>query len=53
MEWLLSGSSTVLSVPSAVIPQERNYIINPEHEYFRSVDVGPARPFQLDLRLLT
>jgi RES domain-containing protein len=51
--WILSGSSAVLSVPSAVVPQERNYLINPEHEYFRSVDLGPATPFHLDLRLLT
>lgn len=53
MEWLRSGSSAVLSVPSAVTPEERNYLINPEHEHFRSVDVGTTRPFQIDLRLLT
>jgi RES domain-containing protein len=53
VEWLLSRSSAVLSVPSAVTPEERNYLINPEHEHFRSVDVGPSRPFQIDLRLLT
>ncbi|HEU4886374.1 MAG TPA: RES family NAD+ phosphorylase [Thermoanaerobaculia bacterium] len=53
MTWLLSGSSAVLSVPSAVTPEERNYLINPEHEHFRSVDVGATRPFQIDLRLLT
>ncbi|MDP9193714.1 MAG: RES family NAD+ phosphorylase [Acidobacteriota bacterium] len=52
-EWLLRGSSAVLSVPSAVTPEERNYLINPEHEHFRSVDVGSSRPFQIDLRLLT
>lgn len=52
-DWLLSSSSAVLSVPSAVVPLERNYLLNPEHEYFRSVDVGPALPFELDLRLLT
>lgn len=52
-EWLLSGTSAVLSVPSAVTPEERNFLINPEHEHFRSVDVGPSRPFQIDLRLLT
>ena len=51
--WLLDGTSAVLSVPSAVIPHERNYLLNPEHEHFRSVDVGAARPFRLDLRLLT
>ena len=51
--WLLDGTSAVLSVPSAVIPHERNFLLNPEHEHFRSVDVGAARPFRLDLRLLT
>lgn len=51
--WLLSGTSAVLSVPSAVTPEERNYLINPEHEHFRSVDAGPTRPFKIDLRLLT
>ena len=51
--WLLGGSSTILSVPSAVTPNERNYLINPEHEYFRSVEVGATRPFHIDLRLLT
>jgi len=53
MEWLLSGTSAVLSVPSAVTPEERNYLLNPEHEHFGSVDVGATRPFQLDLRLIT
>ncbi len=53
MEWLVSGSSTVLSVPSVIVPHERNYLLNPEHEYFRSVDVGPITRFELDVRLLT
>jgi RES domain-containing protein len=53
IEWLLSRSSAVLSVPSAVTPEERNYLLNPEHEHFRSVDAGPTRPFKIDLRLLT
>ncbi|MFL6248166.1 MAG: RES family NAD+ phosphorylase [Thermoanaerobaculia bacterium] len=52
-EWLMSGSSAVFSVPSAVTPEERNYLLNPEHEHFRSVDVGASRPFHIDLRLLT
>lgn len=53
VEWLVSRSSPVLSVPSAVIPGERNYLINPEHEHFRSVDCSMSRPFEIDLRLLT
>ena len=53
VEWLLNGSSAVLSVPSAVTPEERNYLINPEHEHFHSVDCGQSRAFNIDLRLLT
>jgi RES domain-containing protein len=52
-EWLLGGTSAVLSVPSAITPEERNYLINPEHQHFGSVDVGATRPFHIDLRLLT
>lgn len=52
-DWIVSASSAVLSVPSAVTPEERNFLLNPEHEHFRSVQVGASRPFTLDLRLLT
>ena len=53
MRWLRTGDSAVLRVPSAVIEEEHNYLLNPEHEDFRSIDVGLARPFKLDPRLLT
>jgi len=52
-EWLRSRSSAVLCVPSAVLETEVNYLINPEHEDFRSVDVGLPYPFSLDSRLVT
>lgn len=51
--WLLSGSSAILKVPSAVVPIEFNYLLNPEHPDFRSIDIGQPRPFRLDFRLLT
>jgi RES domain-containing protein len=53
VEWLLSRSSAILSVPSAVVPEERNYLLNPEHEHFGSIDCSLASPFEIDLRLLT
>ena len=34
--WYLRQKSLVLRVPSAVIPQENNYIINTEHPDFKS-----------------
>ena len=51
--WARDHVSPVLKVPSAVTRMEFNYILNPEHPDFGSVDVGEPRPFVLDLRLLT
>ncbi|MEO8378636.1 MAG: RES family NAD+ phosphorylase [Acidobacteriota bacterium] len=52
-EWIRTRTSAVLAVPSAVTPEELNYILNVEHEHFRSVDLGSGRPFRIDLRLQT
>ena len=52
MEWLAGRSSAVLAVPSAIVPTEVNYLLNPEHDDFRSIDFGPLQPFSLDWRLV-
>jgi RES domain-containing protein len=52
-EWLKSGTSPVLEVPSAVIPPEPNYLLNPRHLAFASVVRTNPEPFEFDLRLLT
>lgn len=52
-EWIESRASVVLAVPSAVIETETNYLINPEHPDFASVDIGEPKPFTLDRRLFT
>ena len=51
--WLLSHTSAVLAVPSAIIQFEFNYLLNPDHPDFRSIDIGKPTPFRLDYRLLT
>jgi RES domain-containing protein len=51
-EWLESKTSAVLEVPSAVIEEEVNYLLNPEHEDFRSIDIGQPRSFRIDPRLV-
>jgi RES domain-containing protein len=43
--------SAVLRVPSAVLPQEYNYILNPLHSDFASIKIGTAMPIRLDSRL--
>lgn len=50
--WLKNGLSAVLEVPSAIIESESNYLLNPAHPDFASIDVGPAQPFDFDTRLV-
>ena len=49
--WATSTRSAVLIVPSAVIPAERNYVLNPGHPEFRAIRVGTAEPFAFDPRM--
>jgi RES domain-containing protein len=50
--WVNSASSAVLSVPSAVVPEERNYILNPRHPAFEQIQIDEAFPCHFDPRLL-
>lgn len=49
--WLEEGETAILAVPSAVVPKERNYLLNPAHADFRRITVGKPEPFSLDIRL--
>lgn len=49
-KWLESLGSTVLKVPSAIVPDELNYLINPAHPDFlltESIEIGDPVPFEL------
>ena len=50
--WLEETRNPVLRVPSAVIPEEHNYVINPRHPKFAQLDIGPPEIFAFDPRLL-
>jgi RES domain-containing protein len=50
-EWLRFGRTAVLSVPSAVVPREWNYLLNPAYPDFAKIEIGKAEPFHLDPRL--
>lgn len=41
-----------LKVPSAIVPTEHNYLLNPLHDDFYKIKVRDARPFLLDQRLV-
>jgi len=51
--WISRGSSVVLRVPSAVIENENNYLINPAHTDFKRLVIGSMEAFTLDSRLTT
>ena len=50
-DWLAASRSVALSVPSAVIPHERNYLLNPAHADFRRLVIGRSEPFSFDPRM--
>lgn len=51
-EWVRSGRSLALKVPSVVVPTEYNYLLNPAHVDFARVRIGAPSPFPFDERLL-
>lgn len=50
--WYREATSLVLSVPSAVIPMERNLVINTEHSSSSKIQLIHTEPFYFDPRLL-
>ena len=50
--WIAAGSSAVLRVPSVIIDSEWNFLMNPAHKDFGSIEVADPVPFNLDLRLM-
>lgn len=51
-EWVRSNGSLVLEVPSAVVPLEKNYLVNPRHPDFSRITIDEPIPFPFDIRLI-
>lgn len=49
--WLRENSSLLLKVPSVVIHEEMNYLINPNHKDFNKVKLTETKLFRFDDRL--
>jgi RES domain-containing protein len=49
--WLEQRKTIVLSVPSAIIPDERNFLLNPAHADFATLTINSAEPFSFDPRM--
>jgi RES domain-containing protein len=49
--WAVGLKTAVLAVPSALVPRERNYLLNPAHADFRRIRIGRPERFAFDPRM--
>jgi RES domain-containing protein len=50
--WAESGETVALQVPSAVVPGEHNFLLNPRHPDCGRLAIGDLEPFEFDERLV-
>lgn len=50
--WCEAARALALAVPSVIVPEERNYVINVAHAQMGGVELKSIRRFSFDLRLL-
>lgn len=51
-QWWHERSRPLLLVPSAILPEESNYILNAQHPGVKSLQLIRERPFTFDPRLI-
>jgi RES domain-containing protein len=47
-DWHKEGRKPVLEVPSAIIPEEYNYLLNPAHPKFDQIEIGAVERFAIN-----
>ena len=50
--WVRAANSPILAVPSVIIPDELNYLLNPKHPEFAKIKIEKPTNFTFDPRLL-
>ena len=50
-QFLQNNQSLILKVPSAIVPQESNFLLNPLHSGFKKVKIISSELLELDKRL--
>ncbi len=51
-KWLRSGGSALLVVPSVIVPEEFNVLINPQHSASAGITANKVRKWLYDSRLI-
>jgi len=49
--WVRENKSAILQVPSAIIEEEVNYLLNPNHSDFKQIRIVRTQPFVFDSRI--
>ncbi len=49
--WVKEQRSVVLKVPSVVVPEEFNFLLNPMHPDFKKIEIGKPAVYHFDPRL--
>jgi RES domain-containing protein len=49
--WIEKGETAILCIPSAIVPVENNYLINPIHPDFQRLVISPAETCSIDPRI--
>ena len=50
-DWLDAGETALMQVPSVIVPEESNYLVNPLHADFTRLAIRAPAPFEIDRRL--
>lgn len=50
-KWLAGNTALAMRVPSAIVPEECNLVLNPRHPAFAQVALAIVRPFSFDARM--
>lgn len=50
-DWLSAGSQLALRIPSVIIPEETNILLNPHHPDFKKIQTSESSNFSFDHRL--
>jgi RES domain-containing protein len=49
--WVASGEAAILAVPSVLIPEEINFVLNPAHPDYHLIEISKHEDFTFDARL--
>ena len=50
-QWVSSGASAVMIVPSVIVPDEMNFLVNPRHADANAIKARKLRKWTYDMRL--